>query len=109
MGAPELQGEDGHFRAMVEQPAELRMVMGFGGGKLLHVGEEWFGRLHASTARRRGCCVWTVLAVRRVGIRRIARALDTLGWALLVAGSKLFLPSKNKAMRCSRTVVRALG
>ena len=38
MGAPELQGEDGRFQAVVEQPAELRMVMRFGGGKLLHVG-----------------------------------------------------------------------
>jgi hypothetical protein len=41
---------------------------------------------------------WTVRAVRRVGIRRFARALGTLGWALLVAGSKLFLPRKNKAL-----------
>ena len=34
--------------------------------------------------------VWTVRAVRRVGLRRFARALGALVWAVLVACFKLF-------------------
>lgn len=36
---------------------------------------------------------WTVRAIRRVGLRRFARAVVRLGRAVLVAAAKLFTPA----------------
>ncbi len=36
---------------------------------------------------------WTVRAIRRVGLRRFARAVAQLGRAVLVAAAKLFTPA----------------